>query len=336
MEYRRLKDIDIEANSNNRVYILFCACDVEVRQQKNGGKFISLNMCDRGIKVNAKIFSISDNDAEKMQNGKVYAAAVDIKPYNGKASCIIYNFDVYEDDPKKYAEVCETAEAAYSIIQEAFAKIKDPVYRSISQNLVIGNWTNFSSWSAAKSMHHSALSGLMAHTGEVVKQAELLGDFWNSIYGHDFVNMDLLLAGALLHDIGKLHELDVDTNTGITKYSTEAALIPHIVFGVQMIWYEACKLGIGFKSNRPNQDLEMETEKLNLLTHLILSHHGIKEYGSPIEPSCPEALILSMADDGSAKMFRMHNSLKQLKPGAVDETYIGGERKFVYKSRDKQ
>ena len=113
-----------------------------------------------------------------------------------------------------------------------------------------------------------------------------------------------------------------------------------------MIDTEAAKLNLGqqvYKINevdeqepiKSDEDLEFEKEAVSLLKHLILSHHGKKEYGSPIEPNCPEAYILNLADLLSAEMFRYNKTFNQMEPGTSQSTWLGGNMVCTYKDSTK-
>jgi 3'-5' exoribonuclease len=134
---------------------------------------------------------------------------------------------------------------------------------------------------AAKSIHHDCLGGLVEHTLSVTRIVAMLA-------GHyDTVNRDLVLAGAMLHDIGKIYELSFERGF---DYTDQGRLIGHIVLGMELI-SDTIRLIEGFPP-----------QKAMLVKHMILSHHGQLEFGSPKRPKIPEALLLSYADDIDAKM----------------------------------
>lgn len=350
MEYTRLKDTNLEEHINSRVYIIFMARDVSIRTQKDGvTKFISLHMYDKGVNVEAKKFGATETEINTMINGGVYCAAVNVEPYVKSAtgySCNLYNFDTFDMNPNEFIEWAEHMPEAYTTIQHALETISESIYRDLVYNILTANWQQFCTWSAASSMHHTMMGGLLVHTAEVIEQSKQIGELWNNKYGPSFINMPLLLSGALLHDIAKTQELDVDTANGTTAYSTRACLETHITMCISMIDTEAAKLNLGqqvYKINevdeqepiKSDEDLEFEKEAVSLLKHLILSHHGKKEYGSPIEPNCPEAYILNLADLLSAEMFRYNKTFNQMEPGTSQSTWLGGNMVCTYKDSTK-
>lgn len=143
-------------------------------------------------------------------------------------------------------------------------------------------WARFQEAPAAKAFHHAYVGGLLEHSLSMAKIASFLADHYPGI------DRSLLIAGALLHDIGKLEELAVVG--GLVDYTVPGRLKGHLVIGSEMVAVAADKI-----RDFPGPLLEQ-------LQHLILSHHGRQEFGSPTVPMTVEALILSFVDDLDAKM----------------------------------
>jgi 3'-5' exoribonuclease len=137
---------------------------------------------------------------------------------------------------------------------------------------------------AAKSIHHAFRSGLLEHVLSLLKLGKLVGNHYDS------VDLDLLTAGIVLHDIGKIYELSYERGF---NYSAEGQLLGHIAIAIRMI---ADKL-------RAFPDFPVELR--NLIEHMVLSHHGQLEFGSPKLPVFPEALLLHYLDDMDSKMENM-------------------------------
>ena len=262
MQYNHIKEIDFKENIGNRVFGIFLARNVDVRYQKDGvTKFISVIMCDKDFSIEAKKFGATEQEIELLKNGNVYCAAIDIKEYKGNYSCSIYNFDVYNEDPKNFIEYAEGMDDAQDIINHALSIINESIYNQLVYNILISHWQNFCLWTAASSLHHNMLGGLLVHTAEVIAQSEQIADFWEEKYGPNFINKPLLLSAALLHDIAKTEELKVDRLSGTTEYSTKAALETHITMCVSMIDIEAYKLQLGYQTYRLNELNEQEPVK---------------------------------------------------------------------------
>ena len=158
--------------------------------------------------------------------------------------------------------------------------------------------------SAAKSVHHGFIGGLLEHTLSVAQICDM------SAKHYPFLNRDLLLAGAMLHDIGKVRELSAFP---ANDYTDEGQLLGHIMIGAQM-------------AEDKIRDIEGFPAKLHSeVLHLILSHHGELEFGSPKKPALMEALVLSFADNMDAKIETMYEALTS-KPAQNEDGWVGFNR----------
>lgn len=340
LEYKYLKDIDFAGNIKGKVFGIFLARDVSVRKQKDGiTDFITLNMCDKGTIIEARKFGASPQEVEMMKNGGVYKATINVEEYSKSPtgySCILYNFEPFDEEPSKFIEWTDKMDEALQSVQSALDRLKGSVYYNLVANLLVSNWDKFSKWTAASSFHHYALGGLLVHTAEVLRQSELLADYWNMRYSSNFINKELLMSAALIHDIAKVHELKVDELSGNTEYATIASLETHITLGLQMIDNVAMQVGMGVQTEgKTAEQLAFEKEALSLIRHCLISHHGKKEFGSPIDPNCPEAYILTMADQISAEMFRYNKNFETMEAGTSQTVWLGGKMVSTYKDSTK-
>lgn len=176
-------------------------------------------------------------------------------------------------------------------LQQLVRSIKDPFLKKLLNVFFAQSdwWSRFQEAPAAKGIHHAYIGGLLEHSLSVGKAAD-------SLAGHyEGVNRSLLVTGALLHDIGKLEELKMEC--GIVDYTVEGRLKGHLVIGSEMVGNVVKKIR-AFPADLASQ-----------VQHLILSHHGRQEFGSPTVPMTVEAFILSFLDDLDAKM----NIIEQLR-----------------------
>jgi len=177
----------------------------------------------------------------------------------------------------------------WSELEELIQHVRDPFVRELLQRVTSKSADKLRVWPAARTVHHAYRGGFLEHILAVARSALTLG----TAYGAD---RDLLTAGALLHDIGKLEELDYD---GATTYTRDGNLVGHITLGVIMVR--------GVTSAIPNFPDVLRAQ----IEHLIVSHHGHKEFGSPVEPMTIEAMILSAADDLDAKINQVQQALAE-------------------------
>jgi 3'-5' exoribonuclease len=186
-------------------------------------------------------------------------------------------------------------------LAELVQHVRDPFVRELLQHITTQHADKLRIWPAAVRVHHNYRGGLLEHILSVARSALVLG----VAYGAD---LDLLTAGAVLHDIGKLEELHYDR---ATNYTRDGNLIGHITLGTVLVRTVTLTIP-GFPELLRAQ-----------IEHLIVSHHGCKEYGSPIEPKTIEALILSAAD-------RLDTEIDQVRQALAED----GEGEFTaYHSR---
>lgn len=190
-----------------------------------------------------------------------------------------------EYDPADYLPTTKKdIEAMYKELVAFIQSVKNTYFNKLLNLFYVDDAelaARFKTASAAKSLHHGFIGGLLEHSLSVAK----LCDYMAGAY--PVLNRDLLLTAALLHDIGKLKEISAFP---INDYTDEGNLLGHIVMGSEMI-HERVRLIEGFPAKLENE-----------LKHCILSHHGKLEFGSPKKPALIEALALSYADDLDAKM----------------------------------
>ena len=151
--------------------------------------------------------------------------------------------------------------------------------------------------SAAKSVHHGFVGGLLEHTLSVTRLCAFFADTYS------ILNRDLLLAAAMLHDVGKLEELSVFP---ANDYTDEGQLLGHIAMGMEIVGARIRAIE-GFPAKLANE-----------LKHCILAHHGELEYGSPKKPALPEAVALHFADNLDAKMETMRELFANVPEGNTD------------------
>jgi 3'-5' exoribonuclease len=168
--------------------------------------------------------------------------------------------------------------------------IEDPALKSLVDLILAENDALFVRMPAATNFHHSYTSGLLEHVWSMTRIAALLADHYAKYYDQldPPLNRGLIVAATVLHDIGKLRELQYHPVEA--KYTKEGTLIGHILLGRDMVREAAARIG-GFPA-----------ELLLNLEHAILAHHGKREFGSPVVPQTIEALLVSYIDDLDAKM----------------------------------
>ncbi|HRY12994.1 MAG TPA: HD domain-containing protein [Syntrophomonadaceae bacterium] len=260
------------------------------------------------------------------QEGAVLGLLGDIGSFNGKIQVTVKRVKVLDEDPVPYlpGPAISQAKLRKGLI-DYIDSIKDIYLHSLLKRIFTPEqMDSFCKSSAAKSIHHNYSGGLLEHTIEVVDLCVRALDVFPAM------NRDLVVTGALLHDIGKILELDIKV---VPQYTVQGRLIGHITLGVEMVSREIRELraeGVGFP-------FELEW----MLEHMILSHHGNLEFGSPVVPMFPEALLLHAMDNLGAKMFIFTS--KREEPGGESELFTNYDSffgqhffKFSYKGPSEE
>ena len=181
---------------------------------------------------------------------------------------------------------------------------------ALTVRLISKNSKAFSSSSAAKSMHHNLMGGLLYHTYRMVKAAYSVCDIYTTL------NRELLVCGTALHDIGKIEELST-SELGAANYTPDGRLFGHALIGIEMIDKMVAEADSVAGRETYNR------EDVRLLKHLIASHHGTLEWGAITLPAVPEAMVLHNIDMIDSRMYMYEEGLASTKPGNVSD-YING------------
>lgn len=212
-----------------------------------------------------------------------------------------------EYDPADFMPVTnKNVDEMYKELLSIAGKIKEPHMRTLVSGFFVEDKEfvlRFKKHSAAKSVHHGFIGGLLEHTLGVVKLCDYMAD------QYPVINRDLLLASAMFHDIGKIKEL---SSFPENDYTDEGQLLGHIFIGAEMVGERIKKI--------PGFPVKMANEVI----HCILAHHGELEYGSPKKPAIAEALALNLADNTDAKM----QTMTELLGGSDEKEWIGFQRLF--------
>jgi 3'-5' exoribonuclease len=285
---------------------------------KNGKNYDNVIIQDKTGTMDAKIWDpnnagIADFDA--MDYIEVYG---DVTSFNGALQvnvkrvrkCALGEYDEKEYMPVSKKDIDEM----YGELIKFIGSVKNTYLNTLLNNIFIKDTEfaeRFKKASAAKSVHHGFIGGLLEHTLGVVK----LCDYYCSQY--PILNRDLLITAAICHDMGKTREISAFP---INDYTDEGQFLGHIVMGSEMIGERARQIE-GFPPM-----LEME------LKHCLLSHHGEYEFGSPKKPAIIEAVALNFADNTDAKM----ETFKEILESTTEQGWLGFNRLFDSNVRGTQ
>ncbi|WP_025729265.1 3'-5' exoribonuclease YhaM family protein [Atopobacter phocae] len=289
----------------------------DIRTAKNGNPFIAFTFQDRSGAMDGKYWSATPEEIERYQTGRVVHLIGRREIFNSQPQVRIEKLFVLEDtdpnnDPSLYMESAPmTKDEMSDALQYYLFKITDGAINRIVRNILNQTTSDFFTFPAAKRHHHAFSGGLGFHTISILKIAEHL------IEQYDQLNPSLLYAGAILHDIGKTIELSGAVGT---EYTLAGNLLGHIVIVDEMI-ATACQ----------ELDIDQANESVILLKHMILSHHGKLEYGSPVRPQIMEAEVLHQLDMLDATMNMLQSALDKTPAGEYSPRIFGLDNRAFYK-----
>jgi 3'-5' exoribonuclease len=289
----------------------------EVRTSSTGSRFLDATLMDATGEMNGKGWDWGDNPAPA--TGRPIKLKGMVLEYMGKLQMRIDRMrDAAEHEVDWDALVPCAPEPAEEMYDEAIAiargmqdrdlgMLTEWMYENVRDRLLI--------WPAAVSFHHAERSGLLYHTLTIARAAKAL------LTVYPFLDADLLLCGALLHDLNKIEELAASDVGIASTYTREGLLLGHIARGVERLGEAGRQLGI-------------PQEKLLLVQHMLLSHHSEPEYGSPRRPMFPEAELLHHLDNIDARMYEMKTALAGLAPGEFTGFIRSLDNRRLYRRGD--
>ena len=304
-----------EFSDGDHLYGQFLVSNSSKCVNNSGGAYMNLEIRDSSGSINAKKWEANSDDESLYVIGSVvyiegevlkYKESLQVKILSGKP------VDINEVDVAKFLknppvpkeELIKRFNAHVESIQNADCrKLLDYLIKRLSPKLF--------DYPAAVSVHHDYASGLLMHT---VSMADL-GVFLANYYGN--IDKDILLTGILLHDMGKTIEFEGPV---IYKYSLEGKLLGHISLMVSEI-------------RRAAEGLKITSEVPLLLEHMVLSHHGYNEFGSPVLPMTKEALLLSLIDNLDSKMVIVEKALETTNPGEFSQKVFPLDNRMIYKPK---
>lgn len=289
-------------SKNDRIDHYLLIKRIELRSTRSGSDFLLTELGDKTTSFNANVWEGFSEISAKGKVGGVVKVSGTVEEYQGalqiRVSSIRLTTETDEVSPKDFLP---HSKRDLKLMKDEFNKrisdISDKYLKKLLKQIFSGErFELFSTAPAGKSWHHAYIHGLLEHTLEIIKICELMCEF------HPELNKDLLVAGAMLHDIGKIEELSFDS---AFEYTDKGKLIGHIVIASNMVRDEIKNIS-GFPE-----------ELKNNLIHLILSHQGKLEHASPVVPKTSEAIALYQADELSAKVNAYLNAIEsELKSGS--------------------
>lgn len=280
-------------------FCLVKACDKKVTAK--GLPYLDMMLADSTGEIVAKFWDYKEQLHPVFEVNTLVKVRGTISPYNGVDQLRVEKIrTVVDSDNVKIEDFVASSDYSGEMMLDELMGIadnfKDEELKSLVKTILNEYHEKLLYWPAAFRLHHAMRGGLLYHSLSIVRLAQSVAKLYPC------VNEDLLLAGAMIHDIGKIQEFDVNATGLASGYTIEGNLIGHLAKGAVIIDETAKKLNIS-------------AEKSMLLQHMILSHHGEPEFGAAVRPMFIEAELLSELDTLDSKVFEMAKAISEVNTG---------------------
>ena len=303
-----------EFTDHDRIEGQFLLGSVSKGVNANGGSYFSVELRDASGQITAKKWDATLQDEEIFATGNVISLIGETNKYKDQLQLKILNAEVV---PLEQIDVDRFVKAPPISKEELIKKFNN--YVNSVKNVDCQKLLNYMinkfkdklySYPAAVSIHHEYSSGLLVHSLTMADIAAMLCPIYDADY-------DLVITGCLLHDMGKIIELEGPI---VYKYSLEGKLLGHISIMCAEI-------------RKAADELKITSEIPVLLEHMVLSHHGQQEFGSPVMPLTKEALLLSLIDNLDSKMVVVNKATEDLEPGSFSTKVFPLDNRSFYKPK---
>ena len=306
----------------------FLMLDTELRTSANGSMYINAQIADRTGKIPGKLWQASQQLYDQLPAEGYVALHGRIETYKNSLQFIIEAVKPLSDQQQAAIDPTEFLPRSEKDIEQMYKQTLK-ILRTVKNNhllMLIKQFVSdehlmerFKAAPAAITLHHAYIGGLLEHTLNLLEMAQLIGPRYKDI------NMDLMLTGTFLHDIGKLEELSWDVGF---KYTDKGQLVGHLALAV--IWTHQRAQIVEHQMDQP-----FPQELLHVLEHMILSHHGEYQYGSPKLPATAEAIALHYLDNLDAKMDLIRQKFEASTQSDSNWTpYIRSLERRLFKPQD--
>jgi 3'-5' exoribonuclease len=285
----------------------------ELRAGRSGSEFVILNLQDASGQTTGKILQDADRFKDEFEPGEFVRVEGRGSLYNGQIQLVLSTIRRVNPDQDRLQGFREDEcilsaprpiDEMWNELQDRLRGMKNDHLRVLLTRVVTDHADQLKTWPAAQTIHHAYRGGFLEH---ITKMAEV-GALLSRAYG---ANDDLVLTGVVLHDIGKLQELAYEGGSG--SYTRDGNLVGHIALGLLMV-----RDTINGMSGFP-------VELRGQVEHLIASHHGTREWGSPVEPKTVEAFILASVDELDAKLNQVRRAIAD---DASSEEFTGWHKRL--------
>ena len=294
----------------------------EKKVNVKGAAYLDLMLCDKKGEISGKLWDYSELTHGVYEAGDLVKIRGSVTQFNGNDQLRIDRIrKVNASDGVDVSDFVPTAEYPGEMmlgqIMNVISSVKDDELKHLTYALVKDREKDILYWPAAFKLHHAMRGGLLYHTLSIIKLCEGVCLIYPA------VDRDLLMCGAIVHDLCKIDEFDISTAGLVTGYSVKGELLGHLVMGAMKIGEKAKELGIS-------------EDKAMLLQHMVISHHGEPDFGAAVRPMFLEAEILSQLDKLDATINEITSVVGDLPDGEFSQRQWALDNRKLYNHARKE
>ena len=279
---------------------VFLVSDKQLRANRNAALYLSVDLRDKTGMINGRMWNVSEDSCSGVQGGGYVRARGKVQLFQGTLQLILTHCDpvpansVEQDDFEQMSSV--KIDQLLEQLRKVLLGFENSHLRMLMECFLVDETIlqALAETPAGVKAHHAYPGGLLEHVVTLLKSAEMMCEVY------PYLNLELLQAGVFLHDIGKTRELSCDAGF---NYTDEGQLLGHLNIGVEML-SDKIRRVVELTNEPFPRELELR------LKHMILSHHGTYEFGSPRLPMTPEAMVLHVIDNLDAKLHEFNRAIQ--------------------------
>ncbi|MEA3416009.1 MAG: HD domain-containing protein [Thermodesulfobacteriota bacterium] len=298
---------------------IFVLSEKTLSQKRDGKNFLNITVADKSGSIKGVVWDNVDQIASGITAGGFVNIKGKISEYKGMLQLGVKTMAAVSPDSVNPSDFIPATDLNIDDMYIRLLKTTASIETGYLKELLEAFWDDedfvrkFKTAPAAKKMHHAYLGGLLEHTLSMTILANKIANHYSEYYTG--IDRDLLLTGAVLHDIGKTIEFDYKFNI---DYSVQGRLLNHIVIGVEMLDEKIRKIK------------DFPEEQAILLKHMIVSHHGVREFGSPEPPKTIEAVLLNYIDEIDSKVNCIREFIASSDPNETWTSYHKLLERYFY------
>lgn len=301
-----------DLKEEGKVVLTCLITKADIGRTPKNAPYLSLWLEDSTGVLDAKYWNLNEEQVKLYKPGMIVEVVGDLMRYRNAWQLRVRSIEEVEGgDPTEYVRSAPlTRQEMETQINALIEDMKNPTIKEVTKELIELKKQDYYTYPAAVRNHHNFPGGLAWHSLSMAKLAkEVLGQY-------PWLDYDLLVAGTILHDIAKTEEY---SRAILPEYTPVGNLLGHISIGTALIDRVAVAL-----------DVE-NSEEVMLLKHMVLSHHGKHEFGSPVLPMIPEAEVLTLLDNLDSRLFMIHQMLETVEPGCFGPRNFALDNRMFYR-----